>query len=287
VATSTLGTTRFLKHFSIPLALFTVIGPCLADQPANDARSIVRSVVANEPRADANDHSKWIYLDDNNVPDGHTVKIVIQTAQGDLSKTLKKGGQSLTPNEQRDDEKRIDDFVSDASVREKQKHDHEQDSEKAAALTKLLPDAFLWSYTGHNGALTTLNFKPDPKFNPPTRESRVFAAMEGTMVVNTKQKRIQQLKGALTHDVDFGYGLLGKLEKGGSFEIERQQIAPGIWSITQTHIHIHGHALIFKSITEEQDEETSHYHRTPAGLSLEDAAKMLKNGSAAKTLQVQ
>ena len=225
------------------------------------------------------------YLDDNKVPDSHTVKVVIQTAQGDLSKTLKKDGRPLTADEQKQDEKKIDDFVQDAGVREKQKRDHQQDSEKASALTKLLPDAFLWTFAGRRGATTTLHFTPDPKFNPPTRESRVFAAMEGTMVVNTKQKRIEQLRGTLTHDVDFGYGLLGKLQKGGTFEIEREQIAPGIWEITTTHIHIHGRALIFKSISEEQDEVTSNYHRTPASLSLGNAAKMLKDGSAERTLQ--
>ena len=269
------------------LFLASISLPTLAYGQGNDARSFVRSIVANELRADADDHSKWMYLDDNKVSDGHTVKIVIQTAQGDLSKTLKKNDRALTPDEQKADERKIDDFVNDASVREKQKHSEEQDSEKAAALTKLLPDAFLWSITGRKGALTTLSFTPDPKFNPPDRESRVFAAMEGIMVVHTPQKRIQQLKGQLTHDVTFGYGLLGKLEKGGTFEIERHQLKPGIWAITQTHIHIHGHALIFKSISEEQDEMTSHYHPTPSGLSLEDAAKMLKDGSAARTLQLQ
>jgi hypothetical protein len=109
--------------------------------------------------------------------------------------------------------------------------------------------------------------------------------MAGTMVVDTKQKRIKQLKGALTRDVNFGYGLLGKLQKGGTFEIERQQIAPGVWSITATHVHIQGHALIFKSIGEQQDEVTSHYHPTPPSLTLPGAAKMLKDGTAARTLQ--
>jgi hypothetical protein len=277
---------RALSQLTIlPLFFATLSWPTLAFGQGKDAGGFVRAVVANELKADANDHSRWMYLDDNKVPDSHTVKIVIQTAQGDLSKTLKKDGRALTADEQKQDEKKIDDFVQDASVREKQKRDHEQDSEKAAALTKLLPDAFLWTFAGQKGASTTLDFKPDPKFNPPTRESRVFAAMEGTMVVDTKQKRIKQLRGTLTHDVDFGYGLLGKLQKGGTFEIERQQIAPGIWDITTTHIHIHGRALIFKSISEEQDEVTSNYHRTPASLSLADAAKMLKDGSAERTLQ--
>ena len=255
-----------------------------ADQP-QDARAFVRAVVANEVTADANDHSRWMYRDEDGVPGKGTVKLVIETAQGDLSKIIERDGQPLPLQQQKDDEEKMDAFVQDADLRQKQKRNHEQDSEKASALTKMLPDAFLWSIAEQNGATTTLKFKPDPSFDPPTRESRVFAAMAGTMVVNTGQKRIQQLKGMLTRDVTFGYGLLGKLEKGGTFEIAREEIAPGVWAITATHVHIHGHALIFKSIGEEQDEVTSHYHPTPSLLSLADAAKMLKDGTAARTLQ--
>jgi hypothetical protein len=40
--------------------------------------------------------------------------------------------------------------------------------------------------------------------------------MKGTMVVNTRQNRIVSLQGVLTQDVDFGFGILGKLEKGGT-----------------------------------------------------------------------
>jgi hypothetical protein len=58
-----------------------------------------------------------------------------------------------------------------------------------------------------------------------------------------------------------------------------------VWTISSTHIHIQGHALIFKSIGEQQDEETSHYHPTPPSLTLDAAAKMLKDGSAARMLQ--
>jgi hypothetical protein len=286
VKISFLVKSRVLSRLLIlPLFFASLSSSTVAFGQGKDARAFVRAVVANELKADAEDHTRWMYRDDNRLPDNHTVKLVIQTADGDLSKTIEKDGHPLTRQEQTADEQRMDDFVHDASLREKQKRGREQDAEKASALTKLLPDAFLWSFAGESGEVTTLNFKPDPQFHPPTRASRVFAAMEGTMVVNTEQKRIQQLKGTLMHDVNFGYGLLGKLEKGGTFEIERQQMAPGIWDITTTHIHIHGHALIFKSIGEEQDEVTSQYHRTPASLSLADAAKMLKDGSAERTLQ--
>jgi hypothetical protein len=286
VTISFLNAVRVLNHRSIlPFVLLASVSSSVAAVPPRDARTLVRAVVANELQADANDHSRWMYRDENGVPNRGSVKLVIQTAQGDLSKTIERDGHPLTQEQQKEDEQRIDAFVQDASLRQKQKRDHEQDSAKASALTKMLPDAFLWAIAGQNGAETTLRFKPDPQFRPPTREARVFAAMEGTMVVNIEQKRIQELKGTLTRDVNFGFGLLGKLQKGGTFEIERQQIAPRIWAITITHVHIRGRALIFKSIGEEQDEVSSRYHPTPPSLSLEAAAKMLKDGSAARMFQ--
>jgi hypothetical protein len=275
----------FIYRSMLLFVLFASISSSVAAVPPQDARAFVRAVVANELAADANDHSRWMYRDENGIPNKGTVKLVIQTAQGDLSKTIERDGHPLPQEQQQEDEQRMDSFVKDASLRQKQKRDHEQDAAKASALTKMLPDAFLWTIAGQNGAETTLHFKPDPQFRPPTREARVFAAMEGTMVVNTEQKRIQELKGTLTRDVNFGYGLLGKLQKGGTFEIERRQIAPRIWAITATHVHIRGRALIFKSIGEQQDEVTSHYHPTPPSLSLDAAAKMLKDGSAARMLQ--
>jgi hypothetical protein len=278
---------RLLTVWAILFFVFLAGASSLAPtaSQSKDARAFVHAVVANELAADANDHSLWMYRDDNKVPGIHTVKLVIETSQGDLSKTLERDGQPLTPQAQKEDEQKMDAFVHDADLRQKQKRRHEQDSEKANSLTKLLPDAFLWTFAKQDNDETTLRFEPDPQFHPPTREARVFAAMAGEMVVNTKQKRIQQLKGKLTRDVNFGYGLLGKLQKGGTFEIERQQVAPGVWNITATHIHIQGHALIFKSIGEQQDEMTSHYHPTPQSLSLAAAAQMLKDGTAARALQ--
>jgi hypothetical protein len=74
-------------------------------------------------------------------------------------------------------------------------------------------------------------------------------------------RRIQELKGRMIHNVDFGYGLLGKLNQGGSFEVERQNTGGGEWQITATHIHIQGHALIFKSISEQEDDWKTSFSR--------------------------
>jgi hypothetical protein len=261
--------------------------PMHARAQQQDAHAFVQTIVNHEVEADANDHSHWMFRDAEEVRGKSTVKLVVQTPEGDVSKTIEMDGHSLTPQQQKADEQKMHRFVTDASVRQKQKQSQQQDDKKAAAMTKMLPDAFLWTKTEENGDETTLAFKPNPKFNPPTREARVFAAMKGTMVVNTKQKRIKSLEGTLIRNVDFGWGLLGRLQKGGTFRVERRNIGADVWDITETHIHISGHALIFKSINEQQDEETSHYKPAPKSITLAEAAKMLNDGTVAKELGLE
>lgn len=92
------------------------------------------------------------------------------------------------------------------------------------------------------------------------------------MTVNNDRHRIQELKGRLVHNVDFGFGLLGKLDQSGTFAAERHDVGGGEWQITATHIHIQGHALIFKSISEQEDDEKTSFSRESDQVTLEQAA---------------
>ena len=43
---------------------------------------------------------------------------------------------------------------------------------------------------------------------------------------------------------------MGKMDEGGTFSVERRELGPGVWEITESHVHIHGHTLLFKDIGE-------------------------------------
>ena len=269
------------------ITLWVVLAvPAVAASSHESAKPLVQRVVRGELAADAKDHSRWMFRDANNVPGNDTVKLTVQTADGDISRTILIDGHPLSAQQRQDDEAKMHQFVTDPSVRQKQREGQSQDGAKARSLMEMLPHAFVWTVVHQQDAETTLAFAPDPNFSPPTREARVFAAMKGTMVVNTRQNRIVSLQGVLTADVDFGFGILGKLEKGGTFDVQRSQVGPHVWEITATHVHIQGHMLLFKSINEQQDEETSHYKTSPAGISLASAAKMLNDGAVARELGI-
>jgi hypothetical protein len=99
--------------------------------------------------------------------------------------------------------------------------------------------------------------------------------MAGTMVVSKPGHRIKTFKGRLTNDIEIGWGLLAKIHQGGTFDVERRQIAPGEWAITETHVHISGHALFFKTIGQQEDEVKTDVTPAPAGTTLEQAVGML------------
>lgn len=253
------------KIFVFSLALIC----CCALRAEDVTKNAVQQAVNAELAADRADNTRWIFHEIDRKPRITVEQWVAQTAKVDVVRVVKRNGNAIPMDQQR---RKIEAFIHDSSARAMQRQGGQEDDKKAEALLKLLPVAFLWTQTGKNQSTTTFHFKPDPKFDPPTKEARVFAAMEGDMTVNNPQRRIQELKGRLIHDVDFGWGFLGKLRAGGSFEVVRGQVGPGLWDITATHIHITGHALLFKSIAEVEDDVKTDWQREPDGVTLEQAA---------------
>jgi hypothetical protein len=240
------------------------------------AQELVRTAVQTELAADRNDHSRWQYRDLNRKPDGEALYQVVETDHGAIKKKLKQNGQPLTPEQLKAEDARIQSFVNDPAQQARQRKDGEQDDKRAETMLRLLPDAFLWTIKGDTPDAIALAFTPDPDFNAPSMEARVFSAMAGEIVVSKSQNRIQSIRGKLIHDVKFAWGLFGHLDEGGTFNVERRELSPSVWQIVESHVHIQGRALLFKNISEQEDEVKSDFRRTPPATTLEQAAMILK-----------
>ncbi len=281
---------RRVSGLSVPnipcLLVFSLAICSLANAQATSPQQLVQQVVHNEIAANQNDHTHWMYRDADKTPAKDTVKLIIETGDGKVSKTIELNGHPPTPQDREQDRAKTEKVVNDPSERDRQRRNSAHDDKQAISMMEMLPNAFLWTAAGESNGEITLHFKPNPAFQPPTYASRVFGAMAGEMVVDAQQKRLKVLNGTLIQPVEFGWGLLGKLKEGGTFRIIRSEVAPREWEITQTHVHIEGHALLFKSISEQEDETTSNYKRTPSSLTIQQAAQMLTNGAIEKELDV-
>lgn len=244
-------------------------------QGTKSAKDIVQSAVHTELDAAKNDHSLWRYRDEQKEAD-NSVSIVVQTSHGSVKRLISKGGQPLSGAEAQAEDQRVQSFIHDPQKQAKQRRDGAQDDKNAAELLNMLPQSFLWKVQSEDAEKITLHFDPNPDFSPPDMQSRVLGTMEGELVVDRKQNRIETISGKLTEDVLIGWGVLGRLHKGGTFRVERRELTPGLWQITETHVHIQGKALFFKNIGQEQDEVQTEFTRVPPDTMLVQAAEMSK-----------
>jgi hypothetical protein len=246
---------------------------------AQTPQQIIQQVVDTERAENKNDHSHWIYLDHSVKPKAQLLCWVATTPQGNVDRILVKDGRELVEPEQ---QTQIQKFVHDPHAQKKQMTENAHDYQQIDDILRLLPDGFIWTVVQTTPEETTLHFVPNPAFHPPTHEARVFAAATGELVADNHQHRIRSVHGTLIHDVTFGGGLLGRLKQGGSFAIEQQQVAPSLWQLTLIHIHLDGSALLFKSISFQEDDDRSRFTQQVANPTLDQAASavMQQPGSA-------
>lgn len=109
--------------------------------------------------------------------------------------------------------------------------------------------------------------------------------MQGTLTIHKQQHRIARLQGRMIRPVRFCGGLCGSISAGGTFEVERRETAPSIWQIVETHVHVHGSVLFFKSISQDEDEVKSRFEQLPQNTTLEQAESRLlaENGDGSRS----
>ncbi len=236
---------------------------------AQTPQQIIQQAVNVERTADQNDHSNWIYLEESDKPKEHILQWVAATQTGNVDRVLEK---DTRPVPQAEQQQLIQKYLLDPRAQKKQVEEANHDNRQIDDLLKLLPAAFTWTQTGATATTTSLHFDPAPNFHPPTREARVFSSMTGDLVVDNQQHRICRVKGHLMHDVTFGGGLLGRLKEHSSFALEQQQVGPSLWELTAIHVHLEGNALLFKSISLQQDDKRSRFQPEAATITLDQAA---------------
>ncbi len=246
-----------IRHFAVilPSLLLSVCTSSLIAQVSQpDALRVLRTAVRAEMEADHADQSIWTYRDHDKTPDQDGTFLTIETRQGTLRRLIELNGEPLSASAAAAETQRINGYVHDPEAQAKARKNSAHDDAQAAEMLKMLPDAFIWSKASETPELITLRFQPNPAFSPPDMQSRVMGAMTGEMVIARNGDRIRTLRGELSYNVLIGFGLLAKLYKGGTFDVERRQVGGDHWQITETHVHIGGHALLFHSIGQQEDE---------------------------------
>jgi hypothetical protein len=249
--------------------------PTVAAQSSQpDALQAVRAAVDAEMLASQTDKSIWTYSDHDDTPGQDATYLAIETRQGTLRRMMELNGHPLSPQAVQAETERISHYVHDPEAQAKERKNGAHDDAQAAEMLRMLPRAFTWSTISETPEFITLRFQPSADFDPPDMQARVMGQMSGEMVIVRDGNRIRTLRGHLTSNVLIGFGILAKLYKGGTFDVERRQVGGSHWQITETHVHIGGHVLLFKTIGQQEDDVKTDW-KPSTDDTLEEAAHTL------------
>jgi hypothetical protein len=254
---------RIAKLFPAVLLLCTFARPLTAQEWKSNPRELIRRAIANQDKPSAK-ATYYKYRDVKRKKDGSTeTKEMLQTPQLVLGRIVARNGEPLSPEQRKNEESRLNRLTKDPNELNKKKKEQHDDDERARMMVRAIPDAFNFQYTGSeegpSGEIAVFKFSPNPNWDPPNRELQVFTGMSGTLKIAVRPEMLTLIQATLFQDVNFGWGILGKLYKGGDFLIEQSEVAPAHWDITHMKLHFTGKILLFKSLNIQQDETTSNY----------------------------
>jgi hypothetical protein len=246
------------------------------------AGELVAKVVGNELGAHAD--GRFMYRDRRKTPEGEKTKELIETDAGVVARLIAIDGQPLTPQQRSDENGRLQNLQQHPELQRQKQREQQQDDDRIKKMFAELPKAFRYQYEGteadKSGETIRLSFAPDPRYQPPSRETAVFKAMSGKFWVGLPDFRLARIQATLFRDVTFGWGLLGRLDKGGHFFVEQSKIAPQRWETTSMNLQFTGKMLLFKSLNLCQVDYFTGFRPVPAGLTLAQGIEMLmKNDS--------
>ena len=100
--------------------------------------------------------------------------------------------------------------------------------------------------------------------------------MTGELWIDPTQERVVKLDGQLQQDVDIGWGILGRLYKGGTIVIEQADVGDHQWRIVHFDMKMSAR-VVFRTKVFDTTEDQSRFVPVPAGLRYQQAIAMLRS----------
>jgi hypothetical protein len=264
---------NYFRYFIVGF-LWLTSAPAQTTVPSMSATELISQVVHNE-LADRGRPDVWLYRVERTQGGRTESRIQADTKFGPIYRIIAYNGVPLTADQQRAEDARITSLLSDSRQIAKNRQQHIDDEKHLENLMAMMPRAFIYEYDGVEDGLVRIKFRPDPNFDPPTYEGRIFHGLTGTIWVDPAAKRIARMEGTLQQPVEFGYGILGKLEKGGTFQFRRVFVTDKRWKTSWIELHVLGRIIFVKSVAKDQKEIRSQFRELPVETTLQQARDLL------------
>jgi hypothetical protein len=213
---------------------------------------------------------------------GDQVRDVIESKDGTVARLILKDGKPLTPEEDKQERERLNNMIAAPAAYAKHAKNSESEKTMADKLVPLMPDAMINTYapgqpqSGRNGGALeiVLDYKPNPKWNPPNTEAQALTGLEGRVWIDAKTRYVVRMEGTVFRSVNFGWGMLAHIYPGGKLVLNQTDVGGNRWIFTDFSMQLSVRALMVKRL-DIHSMATSSGYQTLGPMSYQDAIRLL------------
>jgi hypothetical protein len=265
----------------IPWAVLAAV-PAHGQPPAltpPQAQALVERALAAELRSVQDKSHPTRFRLRKTTPRLTSTKEIIETKDGAVARLVALFDKPLSQDQEQVEQARLETLYNDLSRQRHRQQGEQGDFGIVLKLLRMLPDAFLYEYSGAAsgpaGPLQKFTFRPNPNFTPPDYETKALTALTGEILIDAAQERVTRLEGHLQQDTDYAWGILGKLDKGGWIMIEQADVGGHQWRIARFKMQMNLR-ILFKDKNVDTTEEMTGYAPVPTGIDYRKAIQMLR-----------
>jgi hypothetical protein len=260
--------------------------------PPADTTALIRQAVAHRFAENATHQPLRFVLHKRD--DRHNItQQIIETPQGDVALLVAVNGIPISAAGRAAERNRLDTLDAHPEYQAHRQKREQADASRVDTLLRMLPDAFLYAYKDTvpcnvsppqpappapqpDSQCFHLTFEPNPHWDPPSIEAKILRGMAGEIWIQAADVRLFKLSAHLIEDVDFGWGIVGRLDKGGTVYLEQTRVAEHDWELTRMKLSLTGKALMVKPLSYRVNEELSHFASVPPGTDYHKAIRILE-----------
>ncbi len=245
-------------------------------------RSLVVDAAANELVALHHKDSYLRYRMETINEKGDQVRDVIESKDGTVARLILKDGKPLTAEQDKWERQRLNDMIASPDAYAKHVKNGESEKTMADKLLPLMADAMINTYTpgqpqsGRNGGAQeiVLDYKPNPKWVPPSTEAQALTGLEGRVWIDAKTHYVVRMEGRIFRGVNFGWGILGHIYPGGKMALNQTNVGGNRWIFTDFSMQLTVRALMVKTLNIHSTAKASGF-QTLSPMSYQDAIQLL------------
>ncbi|MGC8549875.1 MAG: hypothetical protein ACP5M4_09265 [Acidobacteriaceae bacterium] len=245
------------------------------------AQRLMKDVIYNELH-DRERDSFWEYRSHLVTRRKNVLREQIETPEGPVYRVLARGGKPLAGAQMTEESARLEGLLHSPEKLAKVEQAHEADEARLGKVMVLLPKAYVYHFVGaRTGDRVVLEFAPNPKFVSSGYMDRILSGLTGQIVVNQRLKRMISMDGRIAQRINFGFGLLGYVEPGGTFRIHRTQVSAAHWKTDLVAVDVHGRILLFSDVSKQEKETRWGFTPVPHDITLAQAGSDLREAASA------